>query len=103
MICYFSLIIALSVARTSFCSEEISGKEKERKALNKKYDRLKLREKSDFVIDSSPDFLKAPKDKPASGEFNVAKSPPEIKMMILPDMEPEYFPPGPAYMTAWAI
>ena len=24
-------------------------------------------------------------------------------MMILPDMEPEYFPPGPAYMTAWAI
>ena len=82
-------------------AENLADSEKKRKALNEKYDKLKLREKTDFVIDRSEKLL-IQQGKSAEGDYTIAKSPPEIKMMILPDMAPEYFPEGEAYMVAWA-
>ncbi|MFC1528423.1 hypothetical protein ACFL5B_00790, partial [Candidatus Latescibacterota bacterium] len=69
-------------------------------------DKFNLREKDDFVVDTSDEFLIEPPEKPAAGEFTVAKKPPTVKMRIIPGMEPEYFTDisieQGAYMFAWA-
>lgn len=65
--------------------------EKERRALNDRMDRQQLRRKSDFVTDRSAKMLVQPKTEKVVGEFGVAKTPPEIRMRIMPDMVPEYF------------
>ncbi|MBT4485301.1 MAG: hypothetical protein HOC71_16665, partial [Candidatus Latescibacteria bacterium] len=99
VIFWFSMFI-FSVA--VFADDNLSEDEKKRRALNEKYDKLRLREKTDFVVDRSPEFLKMPVEIEMGSDYTVARVPPEIKMMIVPDIVPEYFPEGPAYMTAWA-
>ena len=100
----FTIIFSLGVSTVS--AETIREKELKRIELNKKYDKLKLRERDDFVTDCSKDFLVEPEEKPAAGKFSVAKVPPTVKMRIIPGMEPEYFTDmdedGEAYMVAWA-
>ncbi|MFC1606726.1 hypothetical protein ACFL47_02050 [Candidatus Latescibacterota bacterium] len=87
-------------------AETVLEKEQKRIKLNKKYDRHKLREKDDFVTDTSIDFLVEPEPLAHDRNFVVAKTPPSVKMRIIPDMVPEYFldigDKGAAYMLAWA-
>ena len=87
-------------------SKSIFEKEREREKLNEKFDKHNLREKKDFVIESSEKMLQIPEGEDPMGEFTIAKVPPTAKLMILPDMEPEYFYDmpdyGDAYMICWA-
>jgi len=97
----------LSCALLAPCSAEtIREKELERMKLNSKFDTHKLREKDDFVVDTSRDFLVEPAEKKAVEDFTVAGEPPTVRMRIIPGMEPEYFTDldddGEAYMVAWA-
>ena len=73
--------------------------------LNTQFDKMKLREKTDFVIDTSDKFIRLPpgiKEKPV-GDYIVAKVPPTCKLCIVPDMKPEYFTEeGLQYMAGWA-
>jgi len=98
------IILLLLVNNT--LSETVSEREKERMKLNKKFDKHRLREKDDFVVDRSKKFLVEPKEAPAAGDFIVAKTPPTVKMRIIPGMEPEYFTnitlDSEVYMVAWA-
>ena len=100
----FTIIFSLGVSAVS--AELIREKELKRIELNKKYDKLKLRERNDFVTDCSKDFLVELEEKAAAGKFSVAKVPPSVKMRIIPGMKPEYFTDmdedGEAYMVAWA-
>jgi hypothetical protein len=86
--------------------ETVFEKEQRRMELNKKFDKLHLREKNDFVVDSSSQFLVEPELKTFDRNFIVAKTPPTIKMRIIPGMVPEYFTDvsdtSAAYMLAWA-
>jgi hypothetical protein len=86
-------------------AQQHSEKEKKRMELNAQFDKQKLREKTDFVVDTSEKFLVAPvnvKEK-LVGEFTVAKVPPTAKLRILPNMTPEYFTDeGVQYMAGWA-
>lgn len=66
--------------------------EKERRAENDKYDRLNLRSRADFVVDHSEKLLVEPKEEVVVRDFDIAKTPPEISMRIVPGMAPEYFP-----------
>ena len=75
--------------------------EKERRELNDRLDRQHLRLKTDFVVDTSQKMLVQPKEEKVVNDFTVAGIPPEIKMRILPDMVPDYFPEG-AKEAAWA-
>ena len=75
--------------------------EQERKKINKKMDKKKLREKTNFVIDRSEKMIQQPKEENVVNDFSVAKIPPEIKMRIIPDMVPEYFPEY-SVNAAWA-
>ncbi len=77
--------------------------ENERKARNDKWDKLNIRHQHDFLTDRSDDFLKRPKDENTNEDFIIAKTAPEVKFTIVPDMEPEYFKEhDEAYMIAWA-
>ena len=100
--CFIMSFIAVVMSADT---ETIREKELERIELNKKYDTMHLRKMDDFVTDTSRDFLVEPDEK-ATGEFTVAKTPPTVKMRIIPDMEPEYFTDleddDGAYMIAWA-
>ncbi|MFC1692909.1 hypothetical protein ACFL1R_05350 [Candidatus Latescibacterota bacterium] len=104
----WSIIVPVAISIISFTvsGETVGEKEKKRMELNKKYDTRKLRNKKDFVVDSSEEFLKEPSENPAVGEFTIAKVPPVVKMRIVPDMEPEYFTDltddSEAYMICWA-
>lgn len=83
---------------------ELSDKEKARRALNAKFDKLNLRQKTEFVVDRSDSFLTVPEGKrPIEGEFAVAKRAPTVKLKIFPHLEPEYSARGAKqYMTCWA-
>lgn len=58
------------------------------------------------MVDSSPAFLKEPEKVPAVVEHTVAVVPPIVRMMIVPDMNPEYFfdleDGEMSYMFAWS-
>ncbi len=86
--------------------KSVREKELERMKINDKYDYYHLRKKKEFVVDQSREFLIPPKGEKLVGNFIVAKTPPKIKLMILPNLEPEYFldlkDPGDAYMIVWA-
>ena len=100
---FFKLILcATFLLPFTVSAEPISPKELERKALNKRFDKLKLRQQTSFVIDQSPDFLIETQDPPATGKFTIAKTLPTVKLQILPDLKPEYFPEGEQYITGWA-
>jgi len=99
---WFLVIAFAFLSVTAFAAEEeLSESEKERKAKVEKFDREKLRGKTDFVIDRSEKFLIEPEEKSA-GEFTVANIPPEVKLRIFPDMKPEFFTEGAQYMACWA-
>ena len=74
---FFTITLSIFLTGTIFADDSTSivEKEKKRMELNKKFDKLKLREKDDFVIDTSKDFLVEPPEEPAVGEFTVAKVP----------------------------
>ena len=96
------LLVCLSFSISAFPASRKTSEEK-REKLNKKFDKLHLRQKTEFVVDRSEDFLIEPEEDRAIGEFSIAKVPPEVKLMIIPDMKPEYFKESDeAYMTAWA-
>ena len=99
-------IILTLLFTVSAMGETIKEKEQKRKALNDRLDKLNLRQKTDFVVDTSPEFLKEPEQVPAVVEHTVAKVPPTVKMMIVPDMNPEYYfdmeEGEMSYMFAWA-
>ena len=65
--------------------------EKDRRKQNDKYDKKKLRQKTEFVTDLSTKMLEQPKEERVVTDFTIADAPPEIEMMIIPDMTPEYF------------
>ncbi len=65
--------------------------ENERRTLNDLMDHHQLRRKTGFVTDRSPKMLIRPATETVTGKFTVAKTPPEIRMQIIPDMIPEYF------------
>ncbi len=93
-------IIAVALAMLAVSdAAALSEREVKRRELNEKYDRLNIRRKTDFVIDRSDDFLKPPAN--LQGEFDIAATPPEVRLQILPDMDPEYFS-GDAYQAGWA-
>lgn len=102
--CRWYVVVLATVAFVSSpaWSQELSEREKKRKALNAEFDKLKLREKTEFVEDCSPEFLKAPEAKPIEGEYTIAKVAPTVKLQVLPDLVPEYFSGGSQYMTCWA-
>lgn len=86
----------------SLHAQEHAEKEKERMELNAKFDTFKLREKTEFVVDTSQKVLKPPEEKPV-GDYIVAKVPPITKLQIVPDMNPEYFTDdGLQYQAGWA-
>ncbi|MBN1292385.1 MAG: hypothetical protein JXB48_11145 [Candidatus Latescibacteria bacterium] len=87
---------------TIFSQEKLSPEEQKRKELNEKFDTYKIRYKTEFSVDNSIDFLKKPKDTEPKGDYTVAKVPPTVKLQIVPNLEPEYFPEGEAYMVCWA-
>ena len=99
-------IIAVVAVNTPVRAQSVREVELERIEINKKYDKLKLREKDYFVVDCSEQFLVENKGQNAVGDFSIAKVPPTVKLQILPDLDPEYFltleDPKDAYMTAWA-
>jgi hypothetical protein len=80
---------------------DLSESEQKRKAMNDASDKLKLRQKTDFVEDRSEAFLKLPATKPP-GDYDVGKTIPTVKLQILPNLEPEYFSGDAQYMACWA-
>ena len=98
--------MAVAILITQAHAQSVRETELKRIEINKKYDKLKLREKEHFVIDCSDQFLIENKGQNAVGEFSIAKVPPTVRLQILPDLEPEYFltleDHEDAYMTAWA-
>ena len=94
-----TVIFALIISFNAFSGYNMT--EKERKEFNEKYDKKNLRQKTDFVVDRSEKMLIQPEEEQVIEDFTVAKIPPEIKMMIIPDMEPEYFPEE-AKEAGWA-
>ncbi|MBN1293790.1 MAG: hypothetical protein JXB48_18250 [Candidatus Latescibacteria bacterium] len=101
----FAVSIALTNVTTAAC-ETIFEREQQRKELNDRLDKLHLRQKTGFVVDRSPEFLREPETVPAVVEHTVSKTSPEVKLMIIPDMKPEYYfdmeEGAESYMFAWA-
>ncbi len=100
---FLLLTLGLGIRAAAFTSEvTLSEREKERKERVEQYDRQNLREKDEFVVDRSEEFLAVP-DTEIYGEFDVAETPPVVKFQILPDLEPEFFGEGEEYYQAgWA-
>lgn len=94
-------MLALLVALPGIAFSGWNMTEKERKALNDKLDTQNLRQKTDFITDRSEKMLIEPKEEVVVKDFTVAKVPPEVRMRIIPDMIPEYFPEE-AKEAAWA-
>ena len=86
--------------------ETIREQELARKELNDRLDKRNLRGMTEFVVDTSPEFIHEPAGVPAVVEHTVAQTAPTVKLMIVPDMEPEYYfdmkEGEESYMFAWA-
>ena len=95
-------LLTLTLAVSAFSAEkEIT--EKEREKLNNKFDKKKIRHTHEFLIDKSDSFLERPEEEKTQENFAIARTIPEVKFMILPDMVPEYFDEhDEAYMVSWA-
>ena len=76
--------------------------EKARMIINDRQDKTHLREKKEFVIDCSETMLVPHTGEMSDLDFTVAKKPPVVKMMIIPDMEPAYFPEDQRGHAQWA-
>ncbi|MBN1290413.1 MAG: hypothetical protein JXB48_01115 [Candidatus Latescibacteria bacterium] len=103
LIRYGIMLSLLCVISLNAFSAEKEITEEERQKLNDKFDKQKIRHKHEFLVDTSDTFLKRPKDDTTAEDFTIAKVAPEVKFMIVPNMEPEYFDEhDEAYMIAWA-
>ena len=80
---------------------QLSESEQRRKELNDRHDIQNLRQKTDFVVDTSERFIQRP-DADIAGDFTIARTPPAVKLQILPNMEPEHFSGEEAYQAGWA-
>ena len=79
--CALPVLAVISLLSLSPVSgETIRESELKRIELNKKYDKYKLREKSDFVTDTSGKFLIEPEPEAKDRNFIVAEKPPTVKM-----------------------
>lgn len=78
--------------------------EQERAEFNDLYDVAGLRLKREFVALKSAAFLEPPPGFPQYrlGDYVIARQAPEVKLQVLPEMVPEYFPEGEAYQAGWA-
>ena len=100
---YSLIILAVFSLAFSAMSAEKEITEKERKKLNDTYDKLNIRHKHVFFVDTSEKFLVRPKEDTTAEAFSIAGVAPKVKFMIVPDMVPEYFDEhDEAYMIAWA-
>jgi hypothetical protein len=97
-----ALTVSLCCLSRAGQAEDLSAKEAKRRETNAQFDKLNLRQKTDFVVDSSKDFLTVPTNTPIEGPFLVAKTPPEVKFRIFTHLEPEYFTGADQYMACWA-
>jgi len=95
VLCVWGLVLSVNGA-------DLSESELKRKVMNDAADTLNLRQKKEFVVDRSETFIQMPSDKPATGDYDIAKSPPTVKLQILPDLNPEYFSGAAQYMACWA-
>lgn len=105
MACIAILLCTAFLIPLAVPAQQHAEREKKRMEENARFDKQKLREKTDFVVDKSEKFLQPPadaKEKPA-GDYIVAKVPPTVKLRIAPNMIPEYFTDeGLQYMAGWA-
>jgi len=81
---------------------ELTASEVKRKAMNDAADKRQLRQKTRFVVERSPAFLKVPEQYANDTSFDPAKTAPTVKLQILPDLNPEYFTSTNQYMACWA-
>ena len=95
-------VVLLGLMVVACTAADVSEREAKRKALNDEHDKLGLRKKTEFVVDCSDEFLKAPADVAIEGEFTIAGVAPTVKLQILPNLEPEYFSGEDQYMSCWA-
>lgn len=100
------LLLSCGYSIPANSAETVGQREIKREAMNKQFDKLNLREKTDFVVDTSDRMLAEPSEKAKARDFIVAKKAPTVKMRIVPYMQPEYFfdltYDSEAYMIAWA-
>ncbi len=100
------ITVLFMLSSGAFSQTDLRKKEEDRQKKNKKYDTHELRNNKKFVVDISEKFLLEPEGKKAKGKYSIAKVPPEVKLMICPDLEPEYFgdlaDASDAYMICWA-
>lgn len=85
--------------------DRLTEREQQRAELNALWDFTGLRLKDTFVVMNTEAFLTPPPalaDQYPSAGYRVAKTAPTVKMQILPNLEPEYFPEGEAYAAGWA-
>lgn len=76
--------------------------EKARSLINSHQDRLHLRSKTTFILDRSPRMLIPRTDGMEVKDFTVAETPPLIKMMIVPGIEPAYLPDNAKESLFWS-
>ncbi len=80
----------------------LSESEQARKERVEEYDRQNLRDRGNFVVDRSGEFIQMPEGE-IYGEFDVAETPPTARFRILPNLEPEFFGEGEEfYQAGWA-
>lgn len=85
--------------------DQLTEGEQRRAELNALWDFTGLRRKDDFVVIHTNAFLTPPPvlaDRYPSDGYRLARTPPTVKLRILPNLEPEYFPEGEAYAAGWA-
>ena len=99
---FLYLLVCVGMLTVTVAHGFMGMTERERSRINDRMDRQNLSEKSTFTVDSSPRMLEQPSGETVEGEFDVAKTPPTVKMMILPGMEPAYFPEEQADHAVWA-
>ncbi|MBN1290718.1 MAG: hypothetical protein JXB48_02685 [Candidatus Latescibacteria bacterium] len=99
LICWCFILVIFSVPIYS----QTKITEKMRKIINDRMDKQQLRYKKEFTVDCSKQMLIEPAEENVVHDFEIAKTPPTIKFMIIPDLEPEYFPEDQAKYATWSI
>ncbi len=88
-----NLIIFIAIVSNIYEANSTPLKtENARFLVNKKKDRLHLRSKTTFTLDRSARMLVPHTDGMEVNDFTFASTPPLIKMMIVPGIEPAYLP-----------
>lgn len=87
--------------------DQLTTREKRRAERNALWDFQHLRRQREFIVERTEAFLEMPEDYPVEefehyAGFSVAEVAPTVRMQILPNLEPEYFPEGEAYAAGWA-